>query len=490
MVRLTHKSKLYSYSRPLVSFLLPFGLYLLTLAPTIYNLDSAELTTAAATLGITRATGYPLYTVLGFLWSKLPLGDVGYRMNLFSALFGALTIYLADQVLMKWKVNWVASFGGLGLLAVAPYFWGLSSIAEVYTLHTALMAGILLALQRWDEKPTGGRLMGLSALIGLSLTHHAAAYLLIPGILVFLFLRYQKNMAAVRYWLPALGTGLIAASFYFYLPLRIGMHPTFNYAGFYSAGAIFYPYKLTRLPEFLAFISGQGFSHLMFSYNLQGLFIQLAAFGRELARAFFIIGIGPGLVGLILLLKRNKKMGLLLLLWFIATAIFYIDYKVLDKATMFLPCYLVWGIAVAVCYDQFMRWIISSKPALHNLPLRALQAIVIVSVVAACAWNLPLVNQNDQWNVRWEAERRLNALPENSAVIGYWSTIPVMEYLQKVEGVRPDVLLINRFLVPDDALAPLVATLSSQRTVYLGFSLSVLPGFRTIEENQLYRVIH
>src|SRR5512139_4039834 len=137
------------FLRPVFSFFLPLILDLFTLAPTVYNLDSAELTTAAATLGITRATGYPLYTLLGFAWSKLPIGDVGLRLNLFSAFFGALTIFLADRVLVQWKVHWVASLGGLGLLATAPYFWGLSSIAEVYTLHTALMAGILLALQNW-----------------------------------------------------------------------------------------------------------------------------------------------------------------------------------------------------------------------------------------------------------------------------------------------------------------------------------------------------
>ncbi|MCJ7659917.1 MAG: DUF2723 domain-containing protein, partial [Anaerolineales bacterium] len=68
----------------LVAFLLAFVLYILTLAPTIFNLDSAELTTAVATGGIVRATGYPLYLVLGSLWKFLPIGDLGYRMNLCS----------------------------------------------------------------------------------------------------------------------------------------------------------------------------------------------------------------------------------------------------------------------------------------------------------------------------------------------------------------------------------------------------------------------
>jgi hypothetical protein len=111
--------------RAITAFGVPFVLYLLTLAPTVYNLDSAELTTAAATGGITRATGYPLYLLLGNLWSRLPLGDVGYRMNLFSAFNGALTVALAERILRCWRVQPWAAFGALGLLACAPFFWSL-----------------------------------------------------------------------------------------------------------------------------------------------------------------------------------------------------------------------------------------------------------------------------------------------------------------------------------------------------------------------------
>ncbi|NIO71864.1 MAG: DUF2723 domain-containing protein, partial [Anaerolineae bacterium] len=45
--------------------------------------------------GIAHPTGYPLYTMLGWLWSHvLPLGDVAYRMNLFSALWAAVAVTL------------------------------------------------------------------------------------------------------------------------------------------------------------------------------------------------------------------------------------------------------------------------------------------------------------------------------------------------------------------------------------------------------------
>ncbi|HEX8684115.1 MAG TPA: DUF2723 domain-containing protein, partial [Ardenticatenaceae bacterium] len=87
--------------RSILAFSLPMLLYLVTMAPTIYNLDSAELTTAAATGGIVRATGYPLYLILGRVWAELPIGDVGYRMNLLSAVSGALTVLLTERLLRR-----------------------------------------------------------------------------------------------------------------------------------------------------------------------------------------------------------------------------------------------------------------------------------------------------------------------------------------------------------------------------------------------------
>ena len=42
-------------------------------------------------LGIEHPPGYPLFTILGKLFTLLPFGSVAYRVHLLSALFGALT---------------------------------------------------------------------------------------------------------------------------------------------------------------------------------------------------------------------------------------------------------------------------------------------------------------------------------------------------------------------------------------------------------------
>ena len=74
-----------AYAAPLLTFALTLAAYLSTLAPDVTFTDSGELAAVAATLGVAHPTGYPLFTLLGHLWTLLPLpGTVIYRMNLFA----------------------------------------------------------------------------------------------------------------------------------------------------------------------------------------------------------------------------------------------------------------------------------------------------------------------------------------------------------------------------------------------------------------------
>src|SRR3990170_107076 len=79
----------------LLAFLLPFLLYALTTSPTITSYaDSAELTTAAYNLDAAHPPGYPLYILLGKLFTLIPLGPIAFRTNLLSCVAGAATSYV------------------------------------------------------------------------------------------------------------------------------------------------------------------------------------------------------------------------------------------------------------------------------------------------------------------------------------------------------------------------------------------------------------
>ncbi len=79
-------------------------LYLRTLAPGLLFGDAGEFQVAAWTGGLAHPTGYPLYLILGWIWTHLlPLQTPAWRMNLLSALYGALAVglvYLAASALM------------------------------------------------------------------------------------------------------------------------------------------------------------------------------------------------------------------------------------------------------------------------------------------------------------------------------------------------------------------------------------------------------
>jgi len=70
-----------------------FIIYLFTLAPSVVQIDSGELAALQITLGIAHPTGYPLYTILGYLFSSIPLPFTKiYQMNLLAAIYCATAV--------------------------------------------------------------------------------------------------------------------------------------------------------------------------------------------------------------------------------------------------------------------------------------------------------------------------------------------------------------------------------------------------------------
>ncbi len=90
---------------PLLSFIVPFVVYVITIAPSVYFIDSGELGAAASNLNIAHPTGYPLFTLIGNLFSKLPFGSKIFNLNLMSAVFGALGSLMLYKLLSLFSFN-------------------------------------------------------------------------------------------------------------------------------------------------------------------------------------------------------------------------------------------------------------------------------------------------------------------------------------------------------------------------------------------------
>ena len=160
------------------------------MAPSVVQIDSGELATVQITLGIAHPTGYPLFTIIGFLFSLIPLPFTKiFQMNLLAAIYcsASVGVFVYTVKLMldnlglfnpkendkKDKTNKInkkektkkktdttnnniipdsikylsAVFGEL-ILAFSKTFWFQSTSVEVYSLHLLLIILIVLFLPK------------------------------------------------------------------------------------------------------------------------------------------------------------------------------------------------------------------------------------------------------------------------------------------------------------------------------------------------------
>ncbi len=209
----------FRFTIPILIFIASLALYIRTTAPTLGGgWDSEEFQHVAYTLGIAHSTGYPLYLLIGKLFTTLvPLGNIAYRMNLLSAMLTAcavVVVYWNARLLTKHDI---ASIATAALFATNPAVWRQAGVASVGPLNLLLLNGIILALLLWHEKKIS--LTMASLLFGLSLAHHRTTLFLAPAILLFVLqtdagiLRRPRELARNFFWL------VLPLAFYLYLPI-------------------------------------------------------------------------------------------------------------------------------------------------------------------------------------------------------------------------------------------------------------------------------
>ncbi len=198
-------------------------------APTVTGEDSGELITAAATGGVAHPPGYPLWTMLGRLFSLLPFGEVAFRVTLVSCVFAALTtVTLAAVALVLSGSRIVATATGLGF-ALLREPWCQAEIAEVYTLGTFVLSAAFLLLLVDDHAPSRGRLALLGLSLGLGFSNHFTMAAAVPFVVLFLVVskpRRWLDLRNVRAFLLGCAGGLLP---YLYLPLAARGAPALNW---------------------------------------------------------------------------------------------------------------------------------------------------------------------------------------------------------------------------------------------------------------------
>jgi tetratricopeptide (TPR) repeat protein len=199
-------------------------IFLLTMCPTVYLGDSGELSAAAFCLGVPHASGYPLYVLVGKGFCLLPFGDIGFRMNLMSAVFGVLAVALVYSLIWRMSGSKVGAWVGGGVLAFIPVFWWLAVAAEVYALHIFFVALMMWLLWRWEETREFYFLVVFSLVTGLSFGNHLQTVMLAPAVYYLILSGDRKVLLD--------GKRFLLLSVFFVLPFLVyGELPIRTWAG-------------------------------------------------------------------------------------------------------------------------------------------------------------------------------------------------------------------------------------------------------------------
>ena len=120
---------------------LAFWAYTQTLLPGVDPGDTGGFQAAVLWPQVSARQAYPLYYNLArpFVLATAPL-DPARALNLFSALWAAAAVGLLVFVCATVSGSLAAGAIAGGLLAFSYTFWTQAIIAEVYTLHLALIA--------------------------------------------------------------------------------------------------------------------------------------------------------------------------------------------------------------------------------------------------------------------------------------------------------------------------------------------------------------
>ena len=414
--------------------------YILTMSPTVNSFDSGEFIAGAYVMGIIHSPGYPLYLLLGYLISHLTSGDVAYSVNLLSATFGAATatIVFFSSYLLSGRY-WSAVLAAF-LLAFSLLFWSQSLIAEVYTLNTLLIGCISLAVIQFYRRPATNTLITLGFVFGLSLTHHPSAAILIPGLLIILLAkRAALRQMSIRELSSAVLAFLLPLSLYLYLPLRFRADPAINYVGDYFAA------DLGTIEGFLWMVSGRMFSSELLGRTPLSAWAEIVSIVKRMWLDFYGIGFLLVIVGLGHL-RREKPLFRFYLVSIITTLLFFAFYDVVDSQVMVLPIYVL-SAPLAALGLAFM--VNSFSPKQDEWLTRPWPAVIVVSVagLVMLAVNWSVVSRRDDRMAYDVGIRILESVEENSVILTQWTVATPLEYLQIVEGHRPDVSIIDRGLL-------------------------------------------
>lgn len=456
--------------------LIAFIIYLNTIAPSVIEIDPGELAAVQITLGIAHPTGYPLFTLLGYLFSLLPLPFAKiFQMNLLAAIYCSISIAIftcsaklvldnishfqffkarKEKTSKKSKgkkeiekpnvsvfqfsepVKIISSIIGGLFLAFSKTFWFQSTSVEVYSLHLLLMSIIILTLLKAflfarQEKVIDKFWMIFAAALAFGFTNHMTTLWIIPAAAFLYFLQNKltaRSLKQIGFMLLLFFPVLILI--YLYLPIRASQNPLLNWGN---------PIDWERI---IRHISGRQYQVWLFS-STEAASKQFKYFINNLTNEYSITLLII-LSGLIISFIKARKFFVFNIVIFLTTVLFSINYDINDIDSYFLLSYISLAFFAVFGTAYFLLFAADKK---INLPISVIVLVLILSFQTYS--NFDSVDQSDSYTYEDYTKNLLNSVPNNSIIFSYqWDYfISASYYFQIVEKFRDDVIVIDKELL-------------------------------------------
>ncbi|MGB3342162.1 MAG: DUF2723 domain-containing protein [bacterium] len=405
--------------------------YLFSLCPTVYLIDSGELAAVSYTLGIAHPTGYPLYTLISYFFAHLP-GEAIFNLNLLSAFIticAAVFLYLLVYDIIKERI---AAIIPVIIFSFAPTVWRISVTNEVYPLTALLSIMILFALYKLRNVK---HFYLIIYLMGLAFTNHIIVFSLAVPVFVYLILKYRPGFNKV---ILALIFALFAISMYVYPIARTNGNAALAWGNTNDLQRLFWH------------ITGKQYRIWMFSQSVQELTKNLSSGLTMLLRDFLYVMIIPVLMGFYYLFKKERSRFWLLISIFLINIFYVINYSIPDIQSYYLPAFIS-----LVIFSAYGIKMIKKYMKLYVVLPGAL--IFILLNYHTCTL------RNNTFAMDY-SRSHLEQLPKNSLVIcAFWDIYSPMIYLKEVNNTYQDLVIIDKELL--------------RRTWYIKYIQTEYPGF-------------
>ncbi|NJD22403.1 MAG: DUF2723 domain-containing protein [Melioribacter sp.] len=454
------KELLIKYS-PLFTGLFAAIIYLFTIAPSVVQIDSGELATVQATLGIAHPTGYPLFTLVGYLFLKLPLPFTRiFLANLLALIWCSLGVFLfvksvliilsnlkseiesqkkksknktiPDEPSVKNIFIITSAVLAALILAFSKTYWSQSASVEVYSLQIFLFVLIIYStLRAYYSKHKLIDWMWVAFSLALGFANHMTTLLTLPFIAILFFQKEKISIQSFKkiIFMLALFVPLLFL-FYLYLPLRASTNPDINWGN---------PINFENLYRH---ISGKQYQVWLFT-SMAAAEKQLGYFIKNFASEFGYIGALIGLIGIFYSYKYMRKMFFALIATFIFSVLYSINYDIVDIDSYFLLAYIIFSFFIAYGIFKILLFLnqkFNNKTAIITAVIISLFPLVL---------NFSEVEQSGVYTFEDYTKAILNSTEKNSIIFSYqWDYfVSPSYYFQFVENFRKDVTVIDKELL-------------------------------------------